>query len=251
MRSRNALYRSGNGAGDREPAWARGGGALCVNYARSIGVPAGKQNRRHPDAIAIYLSRMHRFIALIAAAALIAGPALAQDKSADKPADAPRFYQADTPVTLSAAPGAYKEVVSDPLTQVNEIALQLRFTCAPADCDKAGFQLQARADALDSANLSFQIKNGTLQATSMKFEEDIYVQEKTFKVSPKPNETLDVRIHWTSGGRVTFDIYRKDPDTGATTMESQDVQLGGYVADLATRVSGGDLTILKQSYRFR
>jgi len=72
-----------------------------------------------------------------------------------------------------------------------------------------------------------------------------------YKMSPKPGDDFDLRIHWTNGNRVTFDLYGKNPVTGLETMESHDIQLDAGIKQLSMRASGGDLTLEKQNYTFR
>ncbi len=181
---------------------------------------------------------MQRFLPLILLASLLAAPVCAQD--------APHQYQADKPVTITAGPGAEKSTQSDPLTQVNKIALTLKFTCAPTGCTGSAFQFLVAGDDDAAAAIGFAADDNALRGTL-----DAGGQTQAFAQTPRPGETFDLRIYWTNSGHVTADLYRKDPETGRETMESRDVRFKGDVRTLVTRVSGGELTIVRQAYTFR
>ncbi len=181
---------------------------------------------------------MQRIVPLILLTSILAAPVCAQD--------APHQYQADKPVTITAAPGAEKSAQSDPLTQVSKIALTLKFTCAQTGCTDSSLQFLVAGDDDAAATISFAADADALHG-ALKSDG----QTQAFVQAPKPGETFDLRIYWTNSGHVTADLYRKDPETGRETMESRDVRLKGDIRSLTTRVSAGELTIVRQAYTFR
>ncbi|MDV6332787.1 hypothetical protein [Asticcacaulis sp. 201] len=159
-------------------------------------------------------------------------------------------YQSIAPLSLKAEAGKQNTAQSDPLTDVTQMDLALKFTCAAANCDQAAFQLLLEGEGNDVAQIGFTAQDGLLKGAVSKNTGDVAGKAEAFQLAPSPGEAFDVRVHWTSGNRVSFDLYRKDA-TGREVMESHDVQLSARVHHLFLRVSSGDLVLLKQTYKFR
>lgn len=177
------------------------------------------------------------------AALALAGQASAQDD--------PRTYQPGHIISVKAAPGQTSTAHSDPLSFVHEVALHLQFTCAAATCEQAKAEVGVDSGADQAATLTLTPQNGHLQASLAKSDGTAVTSPVDFKVAPSRTEAFDLRIHWDAGHRVTFDLYRTDPATGASSMESRDVKLNDNVHQLNFRVSGGELKVLDQAYIFR
>ncbi len=175
---------------------------------------------------------------------ILAMPAFAADK--------PTGYQSPVPLSLSAAAGETNTAKSDPLTDVTRVDLVVQLKCADAGCATAAFGLSIDDEQGEAAALTFTAtEDGKLQAKVTKVggtgEEAVHA----YAMSPKPGDNFDLRIHWSNGNRVTFDLYGKNPVTGLETLESHDVQLNAGIKQLSMRASGGDLTLEKQNYTFR
>lgn len=175
---------------------------------------------------------------MMMAGVLVAGQAVAQ--AADEAA--PRIIQSDAVVVVKSAGDADGTARTDPLTQVAEVALKLSFTCADTGCGGASSQLTAEGATGDAAAIVFTPAADGLHAA---------VGGQTMGLVVKQGETFDLRIHWNDGHRVTFDLYRTDPASGVSTMESRDAVLKGGVEDLAFTASHGALTLVSQNYRLR
>lgn len=165
------------------------------------------------------------------------------------PAQEPRLYENSQPVQLQAAGDTDASAQTDPLGQVDEVAMKVRFDCATPGCDWSFFQMQALPEDGEGATATFTATPEALKGGVTKGDRDI--DAKPFDAPLKPGETFDLRMHWTTGHRVSFDIYRTDPVSGASSMESQDVQLDGNVERVAMKASHGTLTILSQTYSFK
>jgi hypothetical protein len=186
----------------------------------------------------------HLAAALIFSSLILAGPVLAAETKAP--------YQATEALKLHADAGKSNTAASDPLTDITRVDLVVRLSCAEANCDTASFGLSMDGVANEAAALTFAVGgDGRLQPTLTKVTGSGQGSGQPFKVALKPDESFDLRIHWNTGNRVTFDLYGRDPATGFDMMESHDVQLGDGVKQVSMRVSGGDLSLLKQSYSFR
>jgi|GEM_PF-1155879 len=167
-------------------------------------------------------------------------------------ADRPAGYQASAPLSLSAGPGQTNTAQSDPLTDVTRVDLVVRLKCADETCATAAFGLSIDDEAGEAAALTFTpAEDGRLQAKLTKIGGGGEEVVQGYGQSPRPGESFDLRIHWSNGNRVTFDLYGKNPVTGLETMESHDIQLDANIRQLSMRVSGGDLTLMKQTYTFR
>ncbi len=186
---------------------------------------------------------MIRLMTGMMAALAMAGSASAQDD--------PRTYQPDHVISVKADPGQTSIAHSDPLSFVHEVALHLQFTCAQATCDKAQAQVGVDGAADQAITLTLVPQGGRLQASLVKSDGTVMATPVSFKVAPSQTEAFDVRIHWDAGHRVTFDLYRTDAATGASSMESRDIKLNDTVHQLNFRVSGGELKVLDQAYIFR
>jgi len=186
----------------------------------------------------------HLAAAFIFSGLILAAPALAAEPKAP--------YQAAEALKLHADAGKSNTASSDSLTDITRVDLVVRLSCAEANCDTASFGLSMDGVANEAAALTFEVGgDGRLQSTLTKVTGSGQDMGQAFKVALKPDESFDLRIHWTRSDRVTFDLYGRDPTTGFDRMESRDVQLSDGVKQLSMRVSGGDLTLLKQSYSFR
>jgi hypothetical protein len=183
-------------------------------------------------------------ISLILTSVILVTPAFAADK--------PTGYQSLAPLSLSADPGKTNTAQSDPLADVTRVDLVVRLKCADTSCTTAAFGLSMDDEHDEAAALTFTAtEDGKLQARVTKVGGNGEEVVQTYGLSPKPGENFDLRIHWNNGNRVTFDLYGKNPLSGLETMESHDIQLDAGVKKLSMRVSGGDLTLMKQNYTFR
>ena len=181
---------------------------------------------------------------LIVSGLILAGSAFAADK--------PTGYQSPAPLSLSAAAGETNTAKSDPLTDVTRVDLVVRLKCADANCATAAFGLSIDDEAGEAAALTFTAtEDGKLQARVTKVGGTGEEAVQAYKMFPKPGDSFDLRIHWSHGNRVTFDLYGKNPVTGLDTLESHDIQLDAGIKQLSMRASGGDLTLEKQNYSFR
>jgi hypothetical protein len=167
-------------------------------------------------------------------------------------ADRPAGYQSAAPLSLSAAAGETTTAKSDPLTDVTRVDLVVRLTCADDNCATAAFGLSIDDEQGEAAALTFTAtEDGKLQAKVTKVGGTGEEAVQAYAMSPKPGDSFDLRIHWSNGNRVTFDLYGRNPVTGLETMESHNIQLDAGIKQLSMRASGGDLTLEKQSYTFR
>jgi hypothetical protein len=177
-------------------------------------------------------------------AQILAAPAFAADK--------PTGYQSPAPLSLSAAAGETNTAKSDPLTDVTRVDLVVRLKCAEESCATAAFGLSIDDEQGAAAAMTFTAtEDGKLQAKVTKVGGAGAEAVQAYNMSPRPGDDFDLRIHWSNGNRVTFDLYGKNPVTGLETLESHDIQLDAGIKQLSMRVSGGDLTLMKQSYTFR
>ncbi|MFT4076035.1 MAG: hypothetical protein QM647_10945 [Asticcacaulis sp.] len=164
----------------------------------------------------------------------------------------PTGYQSLAPVSISADPGKTNTAQSDPLTDVTRVDLVVRLKCADETCTTAAFGLSIDDEAGEAAALTFTpTEDGKLQARVTKVGGSGEEVVQAYGLSPKPGESFDLRLHWNNGNRVTLDLYGTNPLTGLQTMESHDIQLDAGIKQLSMRASGGDLTLMKQSYTFR
>ncbi len=186
---------------------------------------------------------------LLTAGLVVSGLILASSAFAD---DRPTSYQSPTPLSLSAAAGETNTAKSDPLTDVKRIDLVVRLKCADAGCATAAFGLSIDDEQDEAAALTFTAtEDGKLQARVTKVGGAGEEVVQAYAMSPKPDDSFDLRINWNNGNRVTFDLYGKNPVTGLETMESHDIQLDAPIKQLSMRTSGGNLTLEKQTYTFR
>ena len=170
---------------------------------------------------------------LLAAGLVISGLILAMPAFA---ADKPTGYQSSAPLSLSAAAGETNTAKSDPLTDVTRVDLVVRLKCADDNCATAAFGLSIDDEAGEAAALTFTAtEDGKLQAGVTKVGGAGEEAVQGYTMSPKPGDDFDLRIHWTNGNRVTFDLYGRNPVTGLETMESHDIQLDAGVKQLSRR----------------
>ncbi len=156
--------------------------------------------------------------------------------------DAPaRLYTSNSAVVVKSTGDTDATAKTDPLDIVDEIALKASVDCGDTDC--MGAQAVMAIETEDGASAAL-----TLTPTGNGVHADIAGQP--VGLAFKPGETFQVRIHWNAGHRITFDLYRTDPATGASNMESHQVQLHAPVRDLALRASHSQLTLLDQAYSF-
>jgi len=181
---------------------------------------------------------------VVASTLILAVPAFAADR--------PAGYQSAAPLSLSAAAGETNTAKSDPLTDVTRVDLVVRLTCADDNCATAAFGLSIEDEQEEAAALTFTAtEDGKLRAKVTKVGGTGEEAVQAYNMSPRPGDDFDLRIHWTNGNRVTFDLYGRNPVTGLETMESHDIQLSAGIKQLSMRASGGDLTLEKQNYTFR
>ncbi len=171
----------------------------------------------------------------LAAGVMLAAPAMAQDTP-------PQIIQSDGSVVVKSSGDADGSAKTDPLVQVVETALKVSFVCADTGCAGSSSQLTAEGEAGDAATITFTPMADGLHAS---------VAGQAMSLVVKQGQAFDLRIHWSNGHRVSFDLYRTDPATGIASMESRDVQLKGNVQDLSFKASHGTLTLLSQSYLLR
>ncbi len=100
---------------------------------------------------------MSRFIPISLALAgfVLAAPAFAADPVAP--------YQSIAPLAIKADAGQQNTAQSDPLTDVTQMDLALKFTCAAANCDQSAFQLLLEGDGNDTAQVGFTAQEGLLK----------------------------------------------------------------------------------------
>ncbi len=168
-------------------------------------------------------------------AALMAAPAMAQDVE-------PHIIQSPVAFVVTSQGDTDGTAKTDPLTQVAEAALKVNFTCADTGCAGASSRLTVEGEAGDSAAITFTPAADGLHAS---------VDGQAYGLVVKQGEAFDLRIHWTDGHRVSFDLYRTDPASGVSNMESHDAQLAAGVQDIAMSASHGTLTLLSQNYLLR
>ena len=181
---------------------------------------------------------------LVVSGLILAVPAFAADK--------PTGYQSPAPLSLSASAGETNTAKSDPLTDVTRVDLVVNLKCADANCATAAFGLSIDDEQDEAAALTFIAgEDGKLQAKVTKVGGTGEETSQAYTLSPKPGDSFDLRIHWSNGNRVTFDLYGKNPVTGLETLESHDIQLDAGIKQLSMRASGGALTLEKQNYTFR
>lgn len=172
---------------------------------------------------------------LLAMGLAVAAPVTAQDIE-------PHIIQSPTAVVVASQGDADGTARTDPLTQVAEAALKVSFTCADTGCGGASSRLTVEGEAGDTAAITFTPAADGLHAS---------VNGQAYGLVLKQGQAFDLRIHWTDGHRVTFDIYRTDPASGISNMESRDVTLKAGVQDIALSASHGTLTLLSQNYLLR
>ena len=161
-------------------------------------------------------------------------PAFAEDAPA-------HLYTSNSAVVVKGIGDTDATAKTDPLDLVDEIALQASVICGDSGCAGAQTEIRIETDSSTSAALTF-----TPVADGLRAE----VAGQPVTLALKQGETFQVRIHWNAGHRVTFDLYRTDPATGSSAMESHEVQLDSPVRDLALRASHSQLTLLNQAYSF-
>ncbi len=161
--------------------------------------------------------------------------------------DAPRLYQADTPIAIKAPTGETRSVQTDPLGPVRKIAVTLSFACSEATCSDSSYALVVKGRGGESAVLDVTGQAGKLLGRVARSDG---AGNASLVGTPKTGETYDVRISWSNGNRITFDLYRHD-GSGRDMMESHDVQLSSPVETLGMQVTSGELQVVKQAYTFR
>jgi len=177
-----------------------------------------------------------------------AGPVMAQTP-ADAPAgdEAPRLYQADKAISVKAPTGETRSVRTDPLATVRKIAVTLSFGCSEATCSDSSYELALKDKDGQSAVFDVTGQAGKLIGRVARSDG---AGNQALIGTPKAGETYDLRISWSNGNRVTFDLYRHD-GSGRDLMESHDVQLSSPVDTLSMQVTSGELQVQKQTYTFR
>ncbi|WP_443750501.1 hypothetical protein [Asticcacaulis solisilvae] len=197
---------------------------------------------------------MKRWATLAFVLAIAAGPVTAQTTPATEPAappaadDAPpRLYQADKAIAVKAPTGETRSVQTDPLSSVRKIGVTLSFDCSEATCSDSSYELAVKG--ADGQSVVFDVtgQGGKLIGRVARSDG---AGNQALVGTPKPGETYDLRISWSNGNRVTFDLYRHD-GSGRDLMESHDVQLSAPVDTLSMRVTSGELQISRQVYTFR
>lgn len=184
--------------------------------------------------------------------AMAAAPAGAQTSAAPTlavPSDdaPPRLYQADTPIAIKAPTGESRSVQTDPLVTVRKVGVSLSFGCSEATCSDSSYALAVKGKDGQSAVFEVLGQGGRLLGRVARSDG---AGNASLIGTPTTGETYDLRISWTSGNRVTFDLYRHD-GSGRDRMESHDVQLSSPVDTLSMRVTSGELQVQKQAYTFR
>jgi hypothetical protein len=161
--------------------------------------------------------------------------------------DAPRLYQADTAISVKAPTGESRSVHTDPLGPVRKIGVTLSFGCSEATCSDSSYELAIKGADGQSAVFDVTGQAGKLIGRVARSDG---AGNQALIGTPKAGETYDLRISWSNGNRVTFDLYRHD-GSGRDLMESHDVQLSSPVDTLSMRVTSGELQVAKQVYTFR
>ncbi len=194
---------------------------------------------------------MKRWAAIILGVAL-AGPAMAQTPAAPAGSQAsdegpPRLYQADKAIAVKAPAGQSRSVQTDSLGSVRKIVVTLSFGCAEATCSDSSYELAIKGSGGQDAVFDVTGQGGKLIGRVARSDG---AGNQALIGTPKAGETYDLRISWSDGNRVTFDLYRHD-GSGRDLMESHDVQLSSPVDTLSMRVTSGELQVSKQVYTFR
>jgi hypothetical protein len=193
-------------------------------------------------------------LATVAIGLALAGPVMAQTAPAAPPDAAPvkdeappRLYQADAAIVVKAPTGESRSVQTDPLGSVRKIGVTLSFTCSEATCSDSSYELTVKGRGGEAAAFDVIGQGGKLIGRVARGDG---AGNQALIGTPRAGETYDLRISWSNGNRVTFDLYRHD-GSGRDLMESHDVQLSSPVDTLSIRVTSGELQVAKQVYTFR
>jgi len=141
--------------------------------------------------------------------------------------------------------------MSDSLDQIKQINLRLRFSCLKPDCNAALAKFVVNSADGQVAVLSLRPRGDVLTVQIDQGEGGRPPAPEFYSLTLKTGETFDLRLHWTEGHRVSFDLYKADISMLGSTMESHDAQLSSNVQNLQMQVQEAELTLVNQTFVFR